>query len=409
MYAPAVVTAGPRLQKDANDLDGLYELVKEMTFVSSLSNFRRFSQPHSLAASDSRAEDLVELLHAMTPYLDLGSGLSAISHKKKAKFWRALMDVFPNFIDYLCSSKDIGQRGFIEGPDKFYFYYTSSEVDSERHEDAHPRIASTHYQWIRPQHRAAVACFLASTSSRNRQLFEAASEAACAEPTGLSTAAKQVRRLYALLSGAQPHFIPPGRNRHIEESIRRRQSIAPIFKDKARTVDAHFEPAEVQSDSPAPPIIADSLLHDTEDHKEWAAHERQAAAATAATQTADAAEMSTSASHWPDENRSPAALPPPPPPPPLASREAESDSRAVALLRHRQGLASQLQVGHPEEAAPSELVRVAETATAETVEGLPVILCLRYRPLRTPAICATILIRTHARAHDTCADLCAMV
>jgi hypothetical protein len=85
----------------------------------------------------------------------------------------------------------------------------------------------------------------------------------------------------------------------------------------------------------------------------------------------------------------------------------------VALLRHRQGLASQLQVVHPEEAAPSELVRVAETATAETVEGLPVILCLRYRPLPTPAICATILIRTHARSrartHDTCAGLCAMV
>ncbi len=55
-------------------------------------------------------------------------------------------------------------------------------------------------------------------------------------------------------------------------------------------------------------------------------------------------------------------------------------------------------MGHPEEAAPSELVRVAETATAETVEGLAVILCLRYRPLPTPAICATILIRTHARA-----------
>ena len=169
-------------------------------------------------------------------------------------------------------------------------------------------------------------------------------------------------------------------------------------------------------------INLDTLLYDTEDHKAWAAHERQAAAATAATQAAlpnastpssaapqadgvpssvpaagsagaDAAEMSASAAHWPDEHRSPVALLPP-----LASRAAESDSRAVALLRHRQGLASQLQVVHPEEAAPSELVRVAETGTAETVEGLPVILCLRYRPLPTPAICATILIRTHARA-----------
>ena len=265
-------------------MDGLYEVAKEMTFVSSLSNFRQFSQPHSLVTSDRRAEDLVELLHAMTPYLDIGSGLSAISHKKKAKFWRALMDVFPNFIDYLCSSKDIGQRGFIEGLDKFYFYYTSSEVDSEKHEDAHPRIASTHYQWIRPQHRAAVACFLASTSSRNRQLFEAASEAACNEPTGLNTAAKQVRRLYALLSGAQPHFIPPERNLHIEESIRRRRS---IFQDKASTVAAHFEPTDVQSDSPAPPspINLDSLLCDTEDHQEWVADECHAAAATAATET----------------------------------------------------------------------------------------------------------------------------
>ncbi len=170
-------------------------------------------------------------------------------------------------------------------------------------------------------------------------------------------------------------------------------------------------------------INLDTLLYDTEDHKEWAAHERQAAAATAATQAAlpnastpssaasqadgvpsgvpaagsagaDVAEMSASASHLPDENRSPAALLPS-----LASRAVESDSQAVALLRHRQGLASQLQVVHPEEAAPSELVRVAETATAETVEGLPVILCLRYRPLPTPAICATILIRTHARTH----------
>ena len=227
MYAPAVVTAGPRLQKDANDLDGLYELAKEMTFVSSLSNFRRFSQPHSLAASDSRAEDLVELLHAMTPYLDLGSGLSAISHKKKAKFWRALMDVFPNFIDFLCSSKDLGQRGFIEGLDKFYFYYTSSEVDSERHEDAHPRIASTHYQWIRPEHRAAVACFLASTSSRNRlpRLFETVSAAACREPAGSNIVSTQVQRLYAFLSGAQAHFIPPERNHEFENSIAQRASM----------------------------------------------------------------------------------------------------------------------------------------------------------------------------------------
>ncbi len=54
-------------------------------------------------------EELAELLVAMQPYLDLGSGLSVISHKKKAKFWRAVVDIFPNFIDFLCSSNDTGQ------------------------------------------------------------------------------------------------------------------------------------------------------------------------------------------------------------------------------------------------------------------------------------------------------------
>ena len=68
------------------------------------------TQPNTkLSRLCRKDEELAELLVAMQPYLDLGSGLSVISHKKKAKFWRAVVDIFPNFIDFLCSSNDIGQ------------------------------------------------------------------------------------------------------------------------------------------------------------------------------------------------------------------------------------------------------------------------------------------------------------
>ncbi len=82
----------------------------------------------------SPQDELVDLLRAMQPYLDehsgkplhfcehrigghserhqglsLVSGLSCISHKKKANFWRRLCDRFPRLIDFLCNSNDVGQ------------------------------------------------------------------------------------------------------------------------------------------------------------------------------------------------------------------------------------------------------------------------------------------------------------
>ena len=36
-------------------------------------------------------------------------GLSSISHRKKAKFWRRLVDKFPRLIDFLCNPDDVGQ------------------------------------------------------------------------------------------------------------------------------------------------------------------------------------------------------------------------------------------------------------------------------------------------------------
>ena len=34
---------------------------------------------------------------------DFCAGISPLSHKKKARFWRALVEMFPNVIDYLCA------------------------------------------------------------------------------------------------------------------------------------------------------------------------------------------------------------------------------------------------------------------------------------------------------------------
>jgi hypothetical protein len=31
------------------------------------------------------------------------SGVDVLSHKKKANFWRELVELFPNIVDYLCN------------------------------------------------------------------------------------------------------------------------------------------------------------------------------------------------------------------------------------------------------------------------------------------------------------------
>ena len=220
-YAPEAITAQPRPEAaNQDDVAELYELAKRITYVSSLAEL---CSP--LESAQDSNEQLTELLQAMRPYVDPDSGLSIISHKKKAKFWRAMVHLFPNVIDFLCTSKDFGQRGFIEGLNKFYYAYMSSEKDTDVYEFQHPRITTTHYQWIRPEHRAAVACFLASTSSRNRLLFEAVSAAACREPAGSNIVSTQVQRLYAFMSGAQAQFIPPERNHEFEDSIAQRASM----------------------------------------------------------------------------------------------------------------------------------------------------------------------------------------
>ena len=36
-------------------------------------------------------------------------GLASISHKKKAKFWRGLVALFPQLIDYMCAEDDLKQ------------------------------------------------------------------------------------------------------------------------------------------------------------------------------------------------------------------------------------------------------------------------------------------------------------
>ena len=46
------------------------------------------------------------------------TGLSVISHKKKATFWRELVGLFPRLIDFLCLCDDVGQvdRPFLVSP-----------------------------------------------------------------------------------------------------------------------------------------------------------------------------------------------------------------------------------------------------------------------------------------------------
>lgn len=41
------------------------------------------------------------------------TGLSVISHQKKATFWRELVGLFPRLIDFLCLRDDVGQ---VDGP-----------------------------------------------------------------------------------------------------------------------------------------------------------------------------------------------------------------------------------------------------------------------------------------------------
>ena len=37
------------------------------------------------------------------------AGVDPLSHKKKAKFWRAMAASFPKLIDFLCNPADLGQ------------------------------------------------------------------------------------------------------------------------------------------------------------------------------------------------------------------------------------------------------------------------------------------------------------
>ena len=39
------------------------------------------------------------------------AGLASVSHKKKAKFWRAMLAQFPRLIDYLSADEDLKQVG----------------------------------------------------------------------------------------------------------------------------------------------------------------------------------------------------------------------------------------------------------------------------------------------------------
>ena len=95
------------------------------------------------AAMCSPQEELVGLLRAMRPYLNQDSGtltarsksalealgqgfsrrfcrfaagLACISHKKKATFWRDLIDRFPRLIDFLCNTENVGQVPFGRSP-----------------------------------------------------------------------------------------------------------------------------------------------------------------------------------------------------------------------------------------------------------------------------------------------------
>ncbi len=45
----------------------------------------------------------VRCVHAHTYDMCEAVGVDILSHKKKAAFWRELVELFPNMIDYLCN------------------------------------------------------------------------------------------------------------------------------------------------------------------------------------------------------------------------------------------------------------------------------------------------------------------
>ena len=44
--------------------------------------------------------------HRSRPFL---AGVDVLAHKKKAEFWRRLIDAFPTLIDFICNQEDLGQ------------------------------------------------------------------------------------------------------------------------------------------------------------------------------------------------------------------------------------------------------------------------------------------------------------
>jgi hypothetical protein len=174
------------------------------------------------------------------------AGLSAISHRKKATFWRELIDRFPGLIDFLCNPDDVGQSEFVHGLHSFYALYIANSRDTAEHEKQHPSICTTQYQFVRPEHRAAVttpsispsgdACILRASSPRFVPFaFQASRVAvdlslssfppeACLVDTGCMLPCQYVefkpstfqQRAYRTQSSRLPlHLIPPSIEHHL--------------------------------------------------------------------------------------------------------------------------------------------------------------------------------------------------
>ena len=201
-YDNQVVTASPD-PRDYISVDELYGNF-DMTHAISLSRMRCRLQT-SGGQDVTAGKDFGDLLRALSPYLDWRSGLSPISHKKKARFWRVLVDAFPNLIDFLASADDLSQLDFLKGANEFYRLYVSSEGDTEDFEHPRPNIRSMQYEWVRPECRPAVACFLASASARDRKLFRDVAQRTRDTPDGSSSAMRCMRNVFAYVTGAQGH------------------------------------------------------------------------------------------------------------------------------------------------------------------------------------------------------------
>ena len=102
-------------------------------------------------------------------------GVDAISHKKKARFWRTIADSFPQLIDFLCEPNDLGQvvlsftsglmvfkstlglqRELVTGLDGFYRAYISSEADTRSMDADDATFAASLFSSIRFELRGAV-------------------------------------------------------------------------------------------------------------------------------------------------------------------------------------------------------------------------------------------------------------